>query len=512
MEELKSLALPYFLVHYSNVDTTESIMRVEVNAGVIRAVPIFYFSKDNHLYISDSVEWLIQNTGSKELNTLSVIELLGFGYVTSDRTLINGIKCLQAGEVLYVDKDNINVKTTYLYNSFEIQDMPSNELKKDFKLVSEDIFNDLISTLKGKTAVLPLSGGLDSRFIASMLYMGGVKDVITFSWGIPGCDDLKIGKAVAEKLGFEWHPVLYTEEAWQSLFNNDWFLRCLNYVSKYTSISGCASLPFLSYLQNNALFSNNLEDIVIIPGHTGDFISGGHIPSTLLNAENIEDIAYCILNKHYTLRGSSVNPQIWEEIKHQVLIYNELNQPKEELFRIFELWEWRERQVKFIANANRYYEFIGINWTMPFWDRRYVEFWDKVPLSLKYNKKLYKEYLGENIFKELDITYQQRKRKITYNFFVKIIRKNVVISNLIKKLLKTNIISSLRTHNTFGFDFALPLLDKKAQKEYNESYKKVNDFINEHFSDSNSCNNPYSYLSKFMLTVAFDNLNIYKGR
>ena len=24
--------------------------------------------------------------------------------------------------------------------------------------------------------------------------------------------------------------------------------------------------------------------------------------------------------------------------KHQVLIYNELNQPKEELFRIFELW------------------------------------------------------------------------------------------------------------------------------------------------------------------------------
>ena len=54
--------------------------------------------------------------------------------------------------------------------------------------------------------------------------------------------------------------------------------------------------------------------------------------------------------------------------------------------------EWfnvQERQAKFIVNAVRVYEFFGYEWLIPLWDNALFEFWRHVPLSLRYQRRLY---------------------------------------------------------------------------------------------------------------------------
>ena len=58
---------------------------------------------------------------------------------------------------------------------------------------------------------------------------------------------------------------------------------------------------------------------------------------------------------------------------------------------IVEWFEWQERQAKFIANNVRGYEFLGLRWRLPFWDKDLVEWWRSVPLSLRIGRGLFQE-------------------------------------------------------------------------------------------------------------------------
>ena len=86
-------------------------------------------------------------------------------------------------------------------------------------------------------------------------------------------------------------------------------------------------------------------------------------------------------------------------------------------------------------------------------------------------------------------------------------QKNAAISNFIQFLKKTKINKFATTPDAFGFDFALPMLAEKAKNEFSESYGIVNNYVEKWFSDSARSNNPYSYLSEFMLTLSIENLN-----
>jgi len=399
--------IPY--IKFQEVDN--NIIEIEAFGGLVREVPIFYKIGNRKLLLADSPDKLISS--DYELDEFSIKEFLTFGYVTSDRTLFKHVYQLEAGEKLVYHGKNVIIKTEFLYNKKTNSEKNRYELKNELMEISENIFSDLIKTLGGKTALIPLSAGYDSRFIASMLKIGGFRDVICYSWGEPGNKDIEVSRKIASKLGFKWICVDYCDQRWNKTIHSKWLRGMLIDASKWTSISGAASLPFQDYLRDSDL---DLKNCVIIPGHTGDFISGGHIPASVTEKTSKKEIIKFIKNKHYLVGAKFSDEDILTEINNKIDYYLKYI----EGYRSIETWEWRERQSKFIVNTNRYYESISLAWSMPLWDYRFIDYWQKVPLSGKINSDLYKEFLEDKIFSQVGVDFElKRDRKTDINVLKK---------------------------------------------------------------------------------------------
>lgn len=62
---------------------------------------------------------------------------------------------------------------------------------------------------------------------------------------------------------------------------------------------------------------------------------------------------------------------------------------------LYEYWNLQERQAKFILNSLRVYEYFGYEWQLFHWDLRLMDFWAKVPLELRLERKLWQHYASE---------------------------------------------------------------------------------------------------------------------
>ena len=71
--------------------------------------------------------------------------------------------------------------------------------------------------------------------------------------------------------------------------------------------------------------------------------------------------------------------------------------PTRRAAEIFEQWIYREDQPKAIQNATRIYEFYGVKWATPFFEKPQFELWSSIDNSLRYQNKAFKE-MEKNLF------------------------------------------------------------------------------------------------------------------
>ena len=383
--------------------------KVIISVDHIRSYPLFYSIENNKLIISDRANWILDQSSFNEYDNLAKNELWLSGYVLGENTLCSNIKQVLPGEIIEFsykkNKININKNRVFSYTALKNTKEPLEDLIEEHQCHISKAIQKLINRADGKTLVIPLSGGLDSRLLALQLKLHGYKNVICFSYGTSFNNQSKISKETAEKLDYKWVFVKYNRQLWKNAYGSNEFKQYFYSADNLNSLPHIQDWLSIKYLIQKELIP---KDSIIVPGHTGDFLATGHIPPYFDNISSIEQLTDEIIKKHF--RVNNYMSLSYSHKKHlEIAIKKSLNythiRNAVEAKEAFQYFDWQERQSKFIINSLRVYDYFNLEWSVPLWDIDVVDFWRKIPFSLKKNKHLYKMYLLKinkyNVFDDL---------------------------------------------------------------------------------------------------------------
>lgn len=387
-------------------DDGDSVMAA---VDITRTFPLFY-STQNNFHISDDAFYLREKLGL-DIDKNTAVEFLRCGYVPGKNTLLKGLFQLQAGEFLKADENGVKTK---MYHNYLAKKTEINYNQYDyFKTKVHSILDAAITRLEkfanDDFIVVPLSGGYDSRSIVALLKMHNFRNVLCYTYGRPESPEVSISKKVASKLKYEWHFVNYSNELIKDNFlETNWFYELYKYAFNYVSTIHLQDLFAFKTLHDSGLIPDNS---IVVPGHTGDFLSGGHLRKLPVpNRHNLMSIIMC---KHFTLNeDKDGNLAIEKNLKRYVE-----SCPDFLPYSIDDNWNLKERQSKYIINSNRTYEFFGYRHAIPLWDLELVEFFRKLPPEYKIEKPVYEASLIDCVFRPLDVNFIKKKTIKSSKFF-----------------------------------------------------------------------------------------------
>lgn len=381
--------------------------RVVIVSDLIRSIPVYYSIIDGTLYVSDNSLELAGLQGNAKVSESSAIEFLLTSLVSGPDTLIERIKQTQSGEIVSVILGNNPVVETGIHSNFVYHDqleIPRNEYFQLLSEVYDNLFDRFIRVLDGRRAVVPLSAGYDSRFIIAALKDKGYDNILTFTYGPPDEWEIAISKMIAGKLDLEWHCVDYTPDLCAILLNTDEFREYMHYGGGTATYAHMQDWIAVRQLRENNILR---DDDVFAPGH-GSWVAGGHVPSAYRDRTTVrlDDILSNIISTFYSQWRfypgyTDMIPEITERI--QAVTPGIALDSSDSIVNLFEIWDIRERQSKFIANSIRVYEFLGYDWVLPLWDTEAFHFWRRVPLRFRSGKQLFKDFLDDGLFARYSI-------------------------------------------------------------------------------------------------------------
>ncbi|MDF1548505.1 MAG: asparagine synthase C-terminal domain-containing protein [Bacteroidales bacterium] len=365
----------------------------------IRTFPIFYSIEKTEFIITDDPVSVFNDT--KEIDPLAAFEIESAAYVTGKRTLFRDVYQVQAGEIIVYSNNEVE---SSFYSDFWVERIDTSNFEQLQQKLSNKLniaFERLVNSLDGRQAVVPLSGGYDSRLIATMLKKFGYNNVYTFTYGRKGNYELENSKKTAKMLGFPWVFIEYNTDLMNGFINDEVFNKYIHFAGKGSSMFYMQDYFAAKYLHDNKLIE---KDAVFIPGHSGDSIAGSHLRESVTEQIDKEELIKLIYKKTYIQnKHKKYRKQFLGLIKDFIDRVPE-NTPA---YNIFESWVYYERQAKFVVNSASVFDFFGYEYRLPYWDSELVEFFKSVPFKYKLYKTLYKETVKDFYFSPNSIAFDK---------------------------------------------------------------------------------------------------------
>ncbi len=364
--------------HFSII--VESNDHIFLAVDIIRTFPLFITEENTDIIVSDEVNFNGPRNKTETASFKKVYCTLG------NNTLLNATRQLQAGEYAVICKKQQTVRIKeYFRHSNEGNAIGS---YKELEACENILVNRMIKYAGGRTIFIPLSGGYDSRYLLALLKKNHYTNVKCFIYGRKDSTDTIIAKRVATILQVEWYFIEYTDELLNEFFSEEW--------AKYSEMNHhCSSLPHeqdffaLLYLKKNNLLPDNA---VVMNGFCQDIIAGSFL----------EPVSSVVIKEHIAYK---------HELQTETPDY-------ETSWNGYQEWLIKNRLSKFIVNSMRVYEYFGLDFYLPFWDKDWVNYWYSLTYRDKLNQVFYVRYLFSGIFKEYAIDIKKsdsvRKRKSIY--------------------------------------------------------------------------------------------------
>jgi len=204
-----------------------------------------------------------------------------------------------------------------------------------------------------------------------------------------GDPEIEVAKQVASHLGMRHYEATVTSD----YFNDDFIDRSIAQVGLTTR--------FTCGIGARHLEASRAD--VMIPGHTGDFISGGHLPAQTGMVRTRDQLRRYLELTHFRYPGSERALRQILRIDYRAHKWKSLESSTEDFdmsqdtLGLIDRWNVENRQRRMILMELRAYEQLG-RWMLPFYDNELVDFFAVVPHDLRVAQKLYIQTAKKRLF------------------------------------------------------------------------------------------------------------------
>lgn len=323
------------------------------------------------------------------------------GYTIGDDTLYPKIRQLGPGSFLFVDANAVETLARYhRWQPWRPDDRAPSDLIAPLDALHERLIEKLIAGANGRRIAVPLSAGLDSRFIAAGLRAAGYDNVLCFAYGIPGNREASVSRVIAGRLGYPWRFVKFSNAAMRRA------MASVDHARFRTSADSLTGIHFpQDYLALESLMADGsiTPDTIMVNGQSGDFITGNHIPDSLLIARHDrtpaarrQAVVDALLARHFKqwahLRTPANLDRLARRLEREIDALGLPDDPAGD-HGLYEYCEFQDRQAKYVVGGQRVYEHFGLEWRLPLWDQDYLDFWAAAPVVAKAHQQLYRRVL-----------------------------------------------------------------------------------------------------------------------
>ena len=340
----------------------------------------------------------------------AAIELLLSGYVMDSRTIRMGVSQVQPGEVLHWRGGEVGPDRHYRFLRAEASAEGPDSLTETLDATMDKVFDRLARQFAGQRIIVPLSGGLDSRLVVAMLKRHGHRDLVALTYGGPGSAEADTSRAVADALSIPWMFIPYADGEWDPVMATPEMRAFWEYAGQG------ASLPHLQdylALQQLRRLDPGLE-AVFFPGVVGDMIAGVWTPSSILFREyssrqpgkvhategpvDVRAVCDWLLASKYDLWPARKDEFGAIERRMGSFFADVTFTDVHNSATAFDLFEFENRQARYLANSVRAYETHGFGWWLPLCDDTLMDFFLTVPTDLRKLKRLYATWMRRRVF------------------------------------------------------------------------------------------------------------------
>jgi len=343
---------------------------------------LFYREDGKRLFFAGhTAAFLADLAYTPQVDHLALAELLSFEHVLDDRTLLAGVKLLPPGSILTFQEGQLSIRPYYDFQFDEdYQDRDETwYIERWVHLMQQAVERRMRGD--GPSGV-QLSGGLDSRAVLAMIDQEHYP-VHTFTFGVPGCDDARFAREVADRRGTIHHFMELKPDYLRSVAEEG--------VKLTNGLKSVVHMHVLGTLRETAEIAN-----VLYTGSLGDSIMGGHIRRDLLAVHRPQVLARILFQRRNVCFKEESHSELfsgdfYSQIKGMVL---------EEFFQVL-----NESRANISANKREHYSIRQNDrrWILegqnllrtqvvvrtPFYDNDLVDFMLTVPPGLRFDSYLY---------------------------------------------------------------------------------------------------------------------------